>query len=102
MAAYDAIIILSPLKRAFIRAVNASVTILSYVTRYKQSRKYLMGRSYKNNEFDWPFLFGYCIIARHESITQFWLDDTVNRAFEGMTRPKKASQAVAFIENIKE
>ena len=35
----------------------------------KQSRKYLIGRSYKNDEFDWPLLFGYCIVAWHENIT---------------------------------
>ena len=32
--------------------------------RNKQSRKYLIGRSYiKNDEFDWLFLFGDYIIA---------------------------------------
>ena len=39
------------------------------MSRNKQSRKYLIGCSHKNDEFDWPFLFGNCIIARHESIT---------------------------------
>ena len=39
------------------------------MSRNIQSRKYLIGCSYKNDEFDWPFLFGNCIIARHESIT---------------------------------
>ena len=28
----------------------------TFVSRKKQSRKYLIGRSYKNDEFDWPFL----------------------------------------------
>ena len=35
----------------------------TFMSCNKQSRKYLTGRSYKNNEFDWPFLFGDCIIA---------------------------------------
>ena len=33
------------------------------ILRNKQSRKYLISRYYKNDEFDWPFLFGVCIIA---------------------------------------
>ena len=41
----------------------------TFMSRNKQSRKYLIDRSYKNDKFDWPFLFGDCIIARHESIT---------------------------------
>ena len=32
------------------------------MSRNKQSRKYLIGRSYKNDEFDWSFLFGDCIM----------------------------------------
>ena len=35
----------------------------TFMSRNKQSRKHLIGRSYKNDEFDWPFLFGDCIIA---------------------------------------
>ena len=33
------------------------VTVLGYtfMSRNKQSRKYLIDRSYKNDEFDWPF-----------------------------------------------
>ena len=27
----------------------------TFMSRNKQSRKYLIGRSYKNDEFDWPF-----------------------------------------------
>ena len=30
------------------------------MTHNKQSQKYLIGRSYKNDEFYWPFLFGDC------------------------------------------
>ena len=35
----------------------------TFMSRNKQSRKYLIGRSFKNDEFDWPFLFGdyYCV-----------------------------------------
>ena len=28
----------------------------TFMSRKKQSRKYLIGRYYKNDEFDWPFL----------------------------------------------
>ena len=42
---------------------------LYFHARNIASRKYLIGRSYKNYGFDWPFLFADCIIAWHESIT---------------------------------
>ena len=35
----------------------------TFRSRNKQSRKYFIGRSYKNNEFHSLFLFGDCIIA---------------------------------------
>ena len=41
----------------------------TFMSRNKQSQKYLIGRSYKNDEFDRPFLFGDCIIVWHESVT---------------------------------
>ena len=43
----------------------------TFMPRNKQSRKYLIGRSYKSDEFDRPFLFGDYIIAKHESIIKF-------------------------------
>ena len=35
--------------------VAAAKTGYAFMSRNKQSRKYLNGRSYKNDEFDWSF-----------------------------------------------
>ena len=39
----------------------------TFMSRNKQLRKYLIGRSYKNDEFDWPFDL---MIVTYERITQ--------------------------------
>ena len=40
----------------------------TFMSRNKQSRKYLIGRSYKNDEFAWPF----DLVTITESKTRIW------------------------------
>ena len=68
----DFIVAIGFLLRIVLVSIQSYFWFYFHVTQW-QPRKYLISRSYKNDEFDWPFLVGDCIIAWHESIILFLL-----------------------------
>ena len=68
----------------------------------KQTRKQLIGRSHKNDEFDWPFLFADCIQFRDmkvggkggESLSRF------TRFFLAISRSTNAFEEISRITSL--